>query len=294
MLKVAIYGRFKDNFPKEYVSIILEQLKSFNVSIYIESSALKYVEKICQISYDSFKTYRDLDGTFAFLISIGGDGTILRSISYVRNSGIPIVGVNTGRMGFLATIQKDKIKSSIREIVSGKYSISKRSLLQLTSDTQIEGLDEDFNFALNEIAVSRKNTTSMIKVKTYLNDEYLTSYWADGLIVATPTGSTGYSLSCGGPVMAPASGSFVLTPIAPHNLNARPLVITSDTIIKLIVDGREDLHLVSLDSRIITVKNGTELIIKKTNFTIHMIEPKGESFLNTLRNKLLWGEDSRN
>ncbi len=294
MLKVAVYGRFKESFPKEYVSIILEQLKSLNVSVYIESKALKYVEEICQTPYLSFETYKDLDETFAFLISVGGDGTILRSISYVRNSGIPIVGVNTGRMGFLATIQKDKIKSSIREIVSGKYSVSKRSLLQLTSDVKIEGFDEDFNFALNEIAVSRKNTTSMIKVKTYLNNEYLTSYWADGLIVATPTGSTGYSLSCGGPVMAPASGSFVLTPIAPHNLNARPLVITSDTIIKLIVDGREDLHLVSLDSRIITVKNGTELVIKKTNFNIHMIESKGESFLNTLRNKLLWGEDSRN
>ena len=294
MLKVAIYGRFEDRFPKEYVSIVLEQLKTLNVSIYIEFSALKFVEQICSGSYNSFKSYEDIDGTFAFLISIGGDGTILRSISYVRNSGIPIVGVNTGRMGFLATIQKDKIQSSLREIVDGNYNISKRSLLQLTSEAKIDGLDKDFNFALNEIAVSRKNTTSMIKVKTYLNDEYLTSYWSDGLIVATPTGSTGYSLSCGGPVMAPASGSFVLTPIAPHNLNARPLVITSDTVIKLVVDGREDLHLVSLDSRIITVKNGTELIIRKTNFNINMIEPEGESFLNTLRNKLLWGKDSRN
>jgi NAD+ kinase len=235
-----------------------------------------------------------LDSSFAFFISIGGDGTILRSISYVRNSGIPIVGVNTGRMGFLATIQKDKIKSSLDEIVAGDYCISKRSLLKLSSDAKIEGLDKDFNFALNEIAVSRKNTTSMIRVKTFLNNEYLTSYWADGLIVASPTGSTGYSLSCGGPVVAPESDSFVLTPIAPHNLNARPLVIPEETVIKLIVGGREDLHLVSLDSRIITVKNGTELIIQKAGFNINMIEPKGESFLNTLRNKLLWGEDNRN
>jgi NAD+ kinase len=294
MLKVAVYGRFESSFPKEYVSIVLDQLKSLNVSVYIEFSALKFVKQICETSYNSFSSYEDLDDSFAFFISIGGDGTILRSISYVRNSGIPIVGVNTGRMGFLATIQKDKIQSSLREIVEGKYSISERSLLQLTCNTKIEGLDTEFNFALNEIAVSRKNTTSMIKIQTFLNNEYLTSYWADGLIVATPTGSTGYSLSCGGPVMTPDSSSFVITPIAPHNLNARPLVITADTVIKLIVDGREDLHLVSLDSRIITVKNGTELIIKKTNFNINMIEPKGENFLNTLRNKLLWGEDNRN
>ena len=228
------------------------------------------------------------------MISIGGDGTILRSISYVRNSGVPIVGVNTGRMGFLATIQKDKITSSIDDIVHKNYQISERSLLKLSSDSLIDGLDENFNFALNEIAVSRKNTTSMIKVETYLNDDYLTSYWADGLIVATPTGSTGYSLSCGGPVVAPDSDSFVLTPIAPHNLSARPLVIPENTKIKLIVGGREQLHLASLDSRIITVENGTELMIQKADFSIKMIEPKGESFLHTLRNKLLWGEDKRN
>jgi len=294
MIKVAIYGRFEKNFPKEYVSIVLEQLKVHNVSVYVESSTLKYIDEISNVKYKSFRSHKDLDESFAFFISIGGDGTILRSISFVRSSGIPIVGVNTGRMGFLATIQKDKIKSSIEEIINNEYNISERSLLMLKSDAFIPGLDEDFNFALNEIAVSRKNTTAMIKVQTFLNDEYLTSYWADGLIVATPTGSTGYSLSCGGPVVAPDSDSFVLTPIAPHNLNARPLVIPENTIIKLIVGGREQLHLASLDSRIITVENGTELIIQKADFTIKMIEPKGENFLHTLRNKLLWGEDNRN
>jgi len=293
-MKVAIYGRFENNFPKEYVSIVLKQLDVHEMSVYVESSTLKYVNEISNKKYKSFNSYKDLDESFTFFISIGGDGTILRSISYVRNSGIPIVGVNTGRMGFLATIQKDKIISSIDEIVNGEYQISERGLLMLRSETSIPGLDKEFNFALNEIAVSRKNTTSMIKVKTYLNNEYLTSYWADGLIVATPTGSTGYSLSCGGPVVAPDSDSFVLTPIAPHNLNARPLVIPENTTIKLIVGGREQLHLASLDSRIITVENGTELIIEKANFSIKMIEPKGESFLHTLRNKLLWGEDNRN
>ena len=294
MIKVAIYGRFKENFPKEYVSIVLQELKIHDASVYIEESCLVHVKEISDKTYKSFNSYKDLDQSFDFLISIGGDGTILRSISYIRNSGIPIVGVNTGRMGFLATIQKDKISSSIDEIVNKKYQISERSLLMLSSDSVIDGLDDNLNFALNEIAVSRKNTTSMIKVETYLNDEYLTSYWADGLIVATPTGSTGYSLSCGGPVVAPDSDSFVLTPIAPHNLNARPLVIPENTKIKLIVGGREQLHLASLDSRIITVENGTALIIEKANFTIKMIEPEGETFLHTLRNKLLWGEDKRN
>lgn len=294
MVKVAVYGRFKDNFPKEYVSIVFEHLKHYKASIYVENSCLSYVEQISSVKCHAFHSHKDLDESFDFFISIGGDGTFLRSISYVRDSGIPIVGVNTGRMGFLATIQKDKIQSSIDEIVSKQYHISERSLLMLSSDNMIGELDENFNFALNEIAVSRKNTTSMIRVETYLNNEYLTSYWADGLIVATPTGSTGYSLSCGGPVVDPNSDSFVLTPIAPHNLNARPLVIPENTIIKLKVAGREQLHLASLDSRIVTVENGTELTIQKADFSIKMIETKGESFLHTLRNKLLWGEDKRN
>lgn len=294
MVKVAIYGRFKENFPKEYVSIVLQQLSQYNALIYVENSCMNYIKEISIEHYNMFHSHKDLDESFDFFISIGGDGTFLRSISFVRDSGIPIVGVNTGRMGFLATIQKENIKSSIDDIVNKEYRVSERSLLMLSSETLVEGLDENFNFALNEVAVSRKNTTSMIKVETYLNDEYLTSYWADGLIVATPTGSTGYSLSCGGPVVAPDSDSFVLTPIAPHNLNARPLVIPENTKIKLKVGGREQLHLASLDSRIITVENGTELIIEKADFSIKMIEPKGENFLHTLRNKLLWGEDKRN
>ena len=294
MLKVAIYGRFESNFPKEYVSVILEKLNVLGMLVFVESAALKHIKTISDLEYESFDSFEDLNETFDFFISIGGDGTMLRSISFVRNSGIPIVGVNTGRMGFLATIQKDKINSSLEEIANGEYSVTERSLLKLTINDNIKGLDKGFNFALNEIAVSRKNTTSMIKVQTFLNNEYLTAYWSDGLIIATPTGSTGYSLSCGGPVVVPDSDSFVITPIAPHNLNARPLVIPEKTSIKLIVEGREELHLVSLDSRIITVKNGTELLIEKAPFAIKMIEPRGGSFFKTLRNKLLWGKDNRN
>jgi len=207
--------------------------------------------------------------------------------------GIPIVGVNTGRLGFLSTLKKEEVRRVVTEFVSGAYSIVERSLVEVNADFDIPEF-RDMNYALNEVTVSRKDTTSMITVETHLNNEYLTSYWADGLIVATPTGSTGYSLSCGGPVIMPGVQSLVITPIAPHNLNARPLVISDDTIIRLKVSGREVNHLVSLDSRIATIENGKEITVKKAPFTIKMIAYTSESFLETIRNKLLWGQDKRN
>ena len=211
----------------------------------------------------------------------------------MRDLDIPIVGVNTGRLGFLATIQKQDVTSSITEILEGNYYISERSLLSIEtspSNNEITPL----NFALNEVAVNRKNTTSMIKVETTINSEYLTSYWSDGLIVSTPTGSTGYSLSCGGPVIEPSNESIILTPIAPHNLNVRPLVVPDNSVVTLKVSGREDTHLVSLDSRIVTLENETLITIKKAAFTIKFVQPIEESFIKTLRKKLLWGEDKRN
>ncbi|MEM7382153.1 MAG: NAD kinase, partial [Bacteroidota bacterium] len=214
-------------------------------------------------------------------------------ITFIGNLGIPIVGVNTGRLGFLSTFKKEDVRKVIQEFEAGAYTIVERSLVEVHTNYEIPEFGE-LNFALNEVTVSRKDTTSMITVETHLNGEYLTSYWADGLIVATPTGSTGYSLSCGGPVIMPTAKSLVITPIAPHNLNARPLVISDDTEIRLKVSGREMNHLVSLDSRIATLENGKEIIIKKAGFTIKMIEYTSESFLKTLRNKLLWGQDRRN
>ena len=243
--------------------------------------------------YKNFYTYTDLDDSFDLLVSIGGDGTILRAIAYVKEYDIPIVGINTGRLGFLATIQDDDIENALKAIFNNNYNISERSLLRIETSPKNKNL-EDLDFALNEIAVSRKNTTSMITVETLLDGEYLTSYWADGLIISTPTGSTGYSLSCGGPVITPGANSLVLTPIAPHNLNARPLVIPDKTEITLRVSGREDNYLVSLDSRIATLDNNTTITIKKADFKIKMIELNEESFLKTLRKKLLWGEDKRN
>lgn len=294
MKKVALFGQFKHHFPKEHVSLLLKELEKHGTEVYIEQECLSYVKDNLNLNFSSFNTCNDLDSSFDFFISIGGDGTILRALNYIRDSGIPIIGVNAGRLGFLATVQKDEISTVFNEIKNNQYTISERNLIAIQAEVDIPGLEEGFNFALNEIAVSRKNTTSMISVKTYLNDEYLTSYWADGLIVSTATGSTGYSLSCGGPIITPNAGSFVLTPIAPHNLNMRPLVIPEDTTVKLVVDGREDFHLVSLDSRIITVKNGTELILKRAPFKIKMLSPNTSCFLKTLRNKMLWGEDRRN
>ncbi|ULC59378.1 NAD kinase [Flaviramulus sp. BrNp1-15] len=294
-MKVAVFGRFYNKTTSVSVITLFNYLLKKDADAYIESEFYDIIKSKSSIikDFESFKTFDTLDDSFDLLVSIGGDGTILRAITFVKDINIPIVGINTGRLGFLATIQVDAIEQAIQNIIDGKYKISERSLLSI--ETTPENSDiTSLNFALNEVTVSRKNTTSMITVETYLDGEYLTSYWSDGLIVSTPTGSTGYSLSCGGPVITPGANSFVLTPIAPHNLSARPLVIPDSTEIQLKVDGREEQHLVSLDSRIATLDNGTLIKIKKADFKIKMIDLFGESFLDTLRKKLLWGEDKRN
>jgi len=294
-MKIAIFGQYYQNDTRPIIKDIFVYLNHNHVELVIEEAFLKilYTEEILKKEYKTFSTYKDLDSSFDLLISIGGDGTILRAITYVRTSGIPILGVNAGRLGFLAKVQKENIELFLQSILDKNYTFSKRTLLTIDSSPKNSEI-KDINFALNEISVSRKDTTSMITVETYLNGEYLTSYWADGLIISTPTGSTGYSLSCGGPVLTPDVKSLVITPIAPHNLNARPLVIPDKTEIILKVSGREPQFLVSLDSRIATMNNDTVLTIKKTQFKINMVEIQDETFLKTLRNKLLWGVDKRN
>ncbi len=293
-MKVAIYGQTYQDNALAYVIELLDELQNENAEIAIEKDFYELLGQHYKVAdYNVFTEAVGLDDSFDMFVSFGGDGTILRATTYVRDTGIPIVGVNTGRLGFLSTFKKEDVRKVVQEFVKGDYAIVERSLVEVNADSEIEKFGA-LNFALNEVTVSRKDTTSMITVETYLNDEYLTSYWADGLIISTPTGSTGYSLSCGGPVIVPTAKSLVLTPIAPHNLNARPLVISDDTIIRLKVSGREENHLVSLDSRIASVENGKELKINKARFTIKLIEYTSESFLKTLRNKLLWGEDKRN
>lgn len=291
-MKIAVYSQYYPSKSNKHFKELIEILQSNQASVFVESTFLNAI-KSEDSSFSNLQTFLKLDNSYDLLVSMGGDGTILRAVTFIKDFEIPIVGINTGRLGFLATIPTDEVKTAMQHIFSGNYKISERSLLSVETSPASPEL-EDINFALNEIALSRKNTTSMISVDTHLDDEFLTSYWADGLIISTPTGSTGYSLSCGGPVITPNAKSLVLTPIAPHNLNARPLVIPDETSIKLKVNGREDNYLMSLDSRIVTLHNDTIVTVRKANFKIKMVELLNESFLDTLRKKMLWGEDRRN
>jgi NAD+ kinase len=294
-MKIALFGQYYQNSTAEIVQKVVTFLESNAITIAFEASFLASLKEknIILKEYETYSNYNNLDADFKALISIGGDGTILRAATYVRDLGIPILGVNAGRLGFLAKVQKENIASFLQIVIEKKYTISERTVLGLTTSPKNSAID-DFSFAMNEVTVNRKDTTSMITIETYLNGEYLNSYWADGLIISTPTGSTGYSLSCGGPVLTPDVKSLVITPIAPHNLNARPLVIPDDTEIELHVSGREENYLVSLDSRTASTSNKTILKIKKSPYSIKMVEIPNETFLKTLRNKLLWGQDKRN
>lgn len=292
--RVAIFGQSFYPETEKYLAQLLEVLSSKNVEVTIEKNYFRLLEKEKSVgNLHDYTTFENLDTSVDLFFTIGGDGTILSAAKFVKNLNIPIIGINTGRLGFLATVHKDEIKKSIEDILNGDYKISKRSLLEVKLDADKDILSE-FSFALNEVAISRKETTSMITIETWLNDEFLNSYWSDGIIVSTPTGSTGYSLSCGGPIVTPHTKSFIITPIAPHNLNARPLVIPDDLEIKLKISGRADQYLISLDSRLASVDKDTIVRIKKADFNIHLVWLENDSFITTLRKKLLWGQDKRN
>jgi NAD+ kinase len=290
-MKIAIYGLSGDNISKKIFLELLSIAKKHDIELVIEKEFSSIISDK-NSSNKIFINHKDLNSTYDLMITIGGDGTLLRSITYVRDLGIPIMGINTGRLGFLATLKQEMLHSELNKILFGEYDIKERSLLEVSANNKTNF--SDFNYALNEVSVGRKNTTSMIEIKTVLDSEYLNTYWADGLIISTPTGSTGYSLSCGGPIMSPSSQTFSITPIAPHNLNARPLIISDETIIELSVKGREESHLLSLDSKIISLENNTVIKIKKASFKIKLASLQNNSFYKTLRNKLLWGEDKRN
>jgi len=294
-MKIAVYGQYYKENTDEIIEKMMVVFGQYNPEVVFEYNFYNVLceRNILKESYPTFTDHEELNNGFNLFISIGGDGTMLRAATFVRNKNIPIVGINAGRLGFLATVQQENIENLLPLIFENKYKISPRSLLTLHYPGGTNQL-EDLDFALNEITVSRRDTTSMITVEVKLNGDHLTSYWADGLILSTPTGSTGYSLSCGGPLLMPEVNSLVITPIAPHNLNARPLVIPDDTEIELRVSSREEQHLVSLDSRIIRLDVETVITVKKANFKINLVEFAEEKFLDTLRKKLLWGEDKRN
>lgn len=295
MKKVAVYGQPYPITAPEEISVLLKFLNKNNIEVCFEKLFYDLIkkDKLFTKRYATFSHFDDLSDDFDAMFTIGGDGTLLRAVTYVRNLNIPLIGINTGRLGFLATIQKEEIDEAIELLIKKEYHVQERGLICVETYPKIDGFSS-LNFALNEVTVSRRNTTAMIGVRTELNQQYLTNYWADGLIISTPTGSTGYSLSCSGPVILPDCKTMVITPIAPHNLNARPMVIPDNTIINLEVSSRENSFLISLDSRITVLPVETKIKIKKADFTIKTIIPKNQYFLKNLRSKLLWGEDARN
>lgn len=240
--------------------------------------------------FEQFNTSEEVKN-FDFLLCLGGDGAILDTLCIIKDSGVPVLGINTGRLGFLSSISSEAIEHPLKAVLNGAYSVDPRSILKLESKSAVFG---NINYALNEVTVQKKDSSSMMIIHAYADDEYLNSYWADGLIVSTPTGSTGYNLSCSGPIIMPGSDVFVITPIAPHNLNVRPLIIPSNKKIKLELEGRDSECLVALDSRSHAIKSSEVLTISKGEFQLNIVRPEDHSFLSTLRNKLTWGLDSRN
>lgn len=292
-MKVAIYGlkaslKQKDSFVKFF-----DELKNREIQVIIDSNFKEILKTKLDLALDSigeFSNYEDLQEEVDLFFTFGGDGTILSAATVVQDRNIPIVGVNTGRLGFLATINLEYLFESLDSIFSGNYNVSSRSLISVESDE----VELQFPFALNEISVTRRETTSMITVDAHVNGEFLNSYWADGLIVATPTGSTGYSLSCGGPIVHPENKTFILTPIAAHNLNVRPFIISDDSLLELKIKSRVGEYFLSLDSRNKPLPSNVKLQIRKADFHLHIVEPKEKSYLMTLRDKMFWGSDKRN
>jgi NAD+ kinase len=292
-MKIAIYSRGLEENQHQEVSLLLKELVEHNVEpVFYQDFFNKFYSAVnFKSKYSTFNSHTDLDESIDCIISLGGDGTLLDTVTLVRNKNTPVLGVNYGRLGFLANIGKTELKTAVEALVNHTYVIDKRTLIHLDANIPLFG---DVPYALNEFTLLKKDSSSMIKIHTYLNGEFLNTYWADGLIVATPTGSTGYSLSCNGPVVFPDSGSFVITPVAPHNLNIRPIVVPDDTVISFEVEGRTDGFLCTLDSRREIVTKEIQLAVRKEKFGINLIRLNENNFLQTLRNKLSWGLDVRN
>jgi NAD+ kinase len=292
-MKIAIYSRGGESVDVNDLKGLLTALQEGKCITYLYEDYLKQVREHLPSAdvYDTFSSSDDLDDSFDCLISLGGDGTLLDTVTLIRDKNIPVLGVNFGRLGFLASLGKEDIQTAVTALIERTFVIEKRTLIHLDADTQLFG---ETPYALNEFAIHKRENSPMIKIHTYLNGEFLNTYWADGLIVSTPTGSTGYSLSCNGPVVFPESGSFVITPVAPHNLNVRPIVIPDNNIISFEVEGRTDQFICAMDSRKETVDKTIQLAVRKESFTISLIRLNENNFLQTLRKKLAWGFDTRN
>ena len=292
-MRIAIYGNPFNPVKAKYVQHLIHKLEENNIPIIIEHQFHDFLIDHVQFKkdIDIFDTPKELQENADILLSIGGDGTLLNTITLIRDSGIPVLGINTGRLGFISSVSTDQIDNAINQLLKKEYTLEERTLLQLETDNQLFG---ETNFALNEVTVLKKDTSSMIRIHAFLDDEFLNSYWADGLIVATPTGSTGYSLSCGGPIVVPGTENFIIAPIAPHNLNVRPVIVSEDRVLKLKVEDRDELALVAIDSRSRAIDPTLELTIRKADFKVNLIKLHSQSFIATIREKLMWGKDKRN
>lgn len=290
---IAIFGKTLSPDHHDYFRLLLGKLEESGCQLLFYEPFFELIKgKIPYYgSYELFREPAQINGRANFLFSIGGDGTFLDSIQLIRDSGIPVAGINLGRMGFLSCIHRSEILPAIADLLEGRYRIEKRSLISIESPPDIFG---DINFALNELSINKKESASMVVVQVWVDEQFLNSYWADGLLVATPTGSTAYSLSCNGPIITPDSHNFVITPIAPHNLTIRPVVIPDHSRIRIRVEGRENQALLRLDSRIATIGKDTELILRKADFEVNLLQRSNDYFFSTIRNKLNWGMDIRN
>lgn len=292
-MKVAIYSRFIEDEQQSEVQHFFDELIRQGLQPVIHKPFLDKIGSVYALpsNISSFSESGDLDESIEFLISLGGDGTLLDTVSLVRDKNIPVLGINFGRLGFLASIGKEELTTAVTSLVDRTFVVDKRSLIHLDANKPLFG---DVPYGLNEFAIHKTDTSPMIKIHTYLNGEFLNTYWADGLIVSTPTGSTGYSLSCGGPVVFPDSASFVITPVAPHNLNVRPIVVPDNNIISFEVEGRTENFLCAMDSRKEIVDKQVQLAVRSEGFTLSLIRLNENNFLQTLRGKLSWGLDTRN
>jgi len=292
--KIVLYGKKINDMQIAYLHIIINKLRTENIEVFFHTDIYECVKERFSFTevFPVLATTDDLvQNKIDLLLSIGGDGTILHSAVLIKNSGIPILGINLGRLGFLAIVEKSWILEAVDKLVLQEYTIEKRSLLELNSDPE---LFRGENIALNDFTVHKSSSPSVIVVHTYLNDKFLSSYWVDGLIISTPTGSTGYSLSCGGPIVFPGSGTFIITPVAPHNLTMRPIVVPDNSVIRLEIESRSDSILCSLDSRYQSISSDYRLTIKKCEYSINLIVFEGLNFSKNIQNKLNWGTDKRN
>jgi len=292
-MKVAIYSRGGESVRPGDVHKLLEALRNVRITPVIHEDIFHQVSHHIVGSADIpvFRHSADLDEHFDCLVSLGGDGTLLDTVTLVRNKNIPVLGINFGRLGFLASLGKENLDAAVRALADRNYVIDKRTLIHLDADVPLFG---ETPYALNEFVIHKRDVSPMIRIHTYLNGEPLNNYWADGLIVATPTGSTGYSLSCNGPLLFPDAGGFIINPVAPHNLNVRPIVVPDDSVISFEVEGRTDQLICTMDSRKEIVDRKVQLAVKKESFKISLIRLQENTFLQTLRDKLAWGLDARN